>query len=404
MNARRLSIKSKFGLSAIAAGIACMIGHQSALSAYGFIDKSLHKVVFPEHCYIDKAGNVVFKCPYRTESYQFSDGLVRVVAERGENPCSFFDKHGKVVIEGLSKCGQFAEGLAVAGPYGKQGFIDKTGKTIVTPIFQQAGTFREGLAPIMINEKGGFVDKSGRVAIEPFYDAVACFSEGLAAAQSDGRIGFIDKKGKWQIKPRFNSVSGFSDGLALVSSGAERSYIDRTGNIKIKLTADQSRRPIVGGRPALTDLSIHQLAGALNRFNLASWQLGDVSSFSEGRAAIFENEKFGYIDKTGELVIPAKYELAFPFANGLARVKFDGKFGYIDRSGKFVIEPKYREAADFSEDAAAVSLQKDKWGFIDTKGNVIVAPKYSYVWDFSDGLAHVQLDSYQKEPMPQSVR
>ncbi|MHB8123063.1 MAG: WG repeat-containing protein [Desulfuromonadaceae bacterium] len=43
--------------------------------------------------------------------------------------------------------------------------------------------------------------------------------------------------------------------------------------------------------------------------------------------------------KAGKLIIPPRYNGVQPFSEGLAVVKLGDKYGYIDRSGKMVIPP-----------------------------------------------------------------
>lgn len=70
-------------------------------------------------------------------------------------------------------------------------------------------------------------------------------------------------------------------------------------------------------------------------------------SFNEDLAAVELDGKWGFIDKSGKLVIPCKYEYAGGFSDGLALVKLDGKWGFIDKSDKLVIPCKYEEASFF---------------------------------------------------------
>ena len=59
------------------------------------------------------------------------------------------------------------------------------------------------------------------------------------------------------------------------------------------------------------------------------------------RFLFMRNGKFGYIDRNGKIVIPARYTSAEDFSEGLALVRpIDKKsddYGYIDRMGKKVV-------------------------------------------------------------------
>ena len=48
------------------------------------------------------------------------------------------------------------------------------------------------------------------------------------------------------------------------------------------------------------------------------------------------NKKYGFIDKTGKVVIPLMYEFALPFSEGLARVELNGKKVYINKAGEII--------------------------------------------------------------------
>ena len=101
--------------------------------------------------------------------------------------------------------------------------------------------------------------------------------------------------------------------------------------------------------------------------------------------------------KTGDVVIPFKYDEVYAFSEGLAAVKLKGKWGFIDKSGKKVVPLKYDKVTDFSEGFARVGLSDkwgdvNKWGFVNKSGKEIVPLKYHYVWDFNEGLAVVFLN------------
>ena len=127
-----------------------------------------------------------------------------------------------------------------------------------------------------------------------------------------------------------------------------------------------------------------------------------VHEFSEG-LAVFDTEdgKYGYIDKTGTVVIPPTLDRAEPFSEGLAPAANDFVWGYIDRSGNWVIRRQFAMAHKFRNGIAPVVLiPKDEDGsknifntvaFIDKTGKII-SPIFKSVLNprTSDGLLFVR--------------
>lgn len=108
------------------------------------------------------------------------------------------------------------------------------------------------------------------------------------------------------------------------------------------------------------------------------------------------NEHWGFIDKTGKVVIPLMYDYALPFSEGLAAVASRGRWGFIDKTGAMIIEPQFDtldiqpdDIGGFREGLAAVSMN-DRWGFIDKLGNIVIDPQYDYAFSFSEGLAAIR--------------
>ena len=51
-------------------------------------------------------------------------------------------------------------------------------------------------------------------------------------------------------------------------------------------------------------------------------------------AKVVQNDKYGYIDKKGKVVIPFKYTYLGSLSEGLIGAELNGKFGYLDKTGK----------------------------------------------------------------------
>lgn len=82
------------------------------------------------------------------------------------------------------------------------------------------------------------------------------------------------------------------------------------------------------------------------------------------------DDKYGYKDGGGKIVVEPRYDLAYPFTEGLAAVRLAGKYGYLNESGKEIVSPKYDFTWHFIGGFATVKLG-DKFGFIDKTGKEV---------------------------------
>ena len=117
----------------------------------------------------------------------------------------------------------------------------------------------------------------------------------------------------------------------------------------------------------------------------------EAYNFSEGLAEVELNGKLGFVDKSGKVVVPLKYDWVGSFSEGLAAVRLNGKLGFVDKSGTEVVPLKYDGARDFHEGFARVRLN-GRFGYIDMSGNEVVPLKYGNAEDFHEGLARVLLN------------
>lgn len=82
--------------------------------------------------------------------------------------------------------------------------------------------------------------------------------------------------------------------------------------------------------------------------------------------------KFGYVDESGTLIIPARFDGADTFSEGLAVVLDSGRFGYIDARGAFAIPAVFRHARAFRRGRASVRFEGE-WLVIDRGGRSVEA-------------------------------
>ena len=323
--------------------------------------------------FIDRTGKVVIPLCFDKVG-AFSEGLARF--ERDRN-WGYIDASGSVVIEPRFPWAQeFSEGLArvqvtgqALGFDGRWGFIDKTGKVVIAPDYEgtlgshnnigsddQEDAFHNGLAKITVRRKTGFIDMAGKVVIPPEFTYAYPFAEALAAVtkspSGDDGWGYIDRTGKWVIAPQFEWGSSFSGHLAAVNRRHNCGYIDPTGAYVL-------RPPVSPGEEDCATVWGDFVEG------LSRWKFGN---------------KYGFIDRSGKVVVEPRFDLTFHFSEGLAAVQIGGKWGYIDKTGKMVIKPKaLAHVEDFHHGLAFVATKDGRYGYIDRSGNYAWTPTLLYI-------------------------
>lgn len=228
------------------------------------------------------------------EATPFFDGLARVMKQdaEGHEKYGYIDTTGAVVAPlEYDGAGNFVEGLAIvikngADGHRKFGYIDATGAVVIPLEYNYAEDFSEGLALVEENGKNGYIDKTGAVVIPLENDVGGAFSEGLAMVYNGSQCGYIDKSGAVVVPFEYDRCFPFSEGLALVwkeddvGNVIESYYIDTKGEIVISLAEYDS----------------------VSRY---------VADFYTGLTVVVRtNQKYGFIDKTGAVVVPLEYDAA----------------------------------------------------------------------------------------------
>jgi hypothetical protein len=169
------------------------------------------------------------------------------------------------------------------------------------------------------------------------------------------------------------AASGFCEGYALVQRGnmmsSTQSFIDKTGKAVF---------PALGSKQTGTfgDLNIYPVR--------------------ENRRLYYNAElkKYGYADEKGVIAIKPQFDKAANFSEGLAAVMSDGKWGFIDATGKMVIPATWKlKPGRFSEGLAAVRIGDSEYEFemtwIDKTGKPAMDNKPWRLNEFHGGFAWV---------------
>ena len=222
--------------------------------------------------------------------------------------------------------------------------------------------------------KWGYIDLKGQLAIKNQYDDCRDFQEGKAAVLKEGLWGFIDQSGKEIIKPMYRQAFEWSEGLGLVQT------FD-----KVFLFVDKSGKAVID-----------------------SLKYSEVLPFKNGRAKIKDGDYSGYINKTGQLIIPANYRRGTNFKNGYAVVTLGSKQTLIDTAGVNMLDKKYYDKV-YSPRSSMVRIKQDgNFDYYNLKTKSLSVYKFKKATDFQedhavvfDGKSYLHINkSFQSEKLP----
>ncbi|MBE6608927.1 MAG: WG repeat-containing protein [Ruminococcaceae bacterium] len=297
--------------------------------------------------FMNKKGEVKIKAKYDSVT-EFSCGLAGVGID---GKFGYIDIDGEIVIPlKFDGAASFADDIALVYEGEEYKFIDTKGNYLFDRSFEYADVFHEGMALFSENEKFGYINTKGEVVIEPQYKSASRFSEGLAGVMDEesGLCGFINKKGKLVIDYLYTEAGVFEDGCVRVGIEGNICYIDNEGELllRTKLNADSFSE---GYARYAND---EKLFGFVNMAGktVIDCKYAFAGPFSNGLALVYTTEgKVGYINTKGEYVIKPEYSLfrsdssaGFNFSdNGYVLVVENERFGVLDKEGNVILECKY---------------------------------------------------------------
>lgn len=355
--------------------------------------------------YVDRAGKVIEPPTYQHGSLMFRGDWVAVFRDGKAGYLNLRSRASTgLIFDEVADDYQrslFSEGPEPARIGGKWGFVDETGKFVIPPRFDGAKGFGEdGLAIVQVDDpagsvrREGFIDRAGKVVVPARYDMLRPYGGELAAFRLGAKWGALDREGREVIPPRFASLGTFADnGLAPASLkyrfGEEKArfgYVDRSGRFVIPETFAYAGSfapvPADGGMDAPEGLARVVLAGGEGGYIEPSGKI--VTRFPAGvnawgvspnglvRFQDRASAKYGFADRTGAIVIPARFEQVGGFdSHGLASAQEKGKAGYIRADGSWAIDPRFTLAGTFDEFGQAQAEEDGASVLIDRTGRVV---------------------------------
>ncbi|MFA4986944.1 MAG: WG repeat-containing protein, partial [Candidatus Brocadiia bacterium] len=277
------------------------------------------------------------------------------------------------------------------------GYIDRLGRWVIPPIYEDAEPNVDGLASVKLGGRWGGIDAEGK-QVFPFLSPWPLDFFGDFASFSDcSPWRYLDSTGKAVFDQQIEWISDFVSGIAMAKINGMRGLIDARGNWVLAPVYHQIL-PVGEGRFVFSRAPLNGKLGLLQADGkiICEPLFDEVGEFSEGRLRVmltlYDEKKWGFVDVEGKWVVPPIYSDVKDFREGLAAVQVTdvggARWGYIDRDGKTVVPPCYFSAESFSEGFAVVG-DAGKYGYIDRKGGIVLEMKFYRAGNFHLGTASV---------------
>jgi hypothetical protein len=286
----------------------------------------------------------------------------------------------------------FSDGLRPSCAFERAlcGYVDDSGDVVIAPEFDAAKPFAKGHAVVKVNGLFGIIDETGSFTSPAEYEGAAILPGGELLLYRDGISRLLDPAGKLVVEAQAQVIRPLDGNHVLL--GDESRYFDperfdlilliRDASWRIRalstgietavfasevsFSADEPGLPFwqkIDDEYFLTGPDGRRLTGALSfggrlagglivaarddRWGfidtegrtVIDFQFAWVSSYGGSNWTVFrvgrhDKAKFGFIDETGKIVIPAQFDELRPFIDGLADVKLDEAWTIIDRTGQ----------------------------------------------------------------------
>lgn len=194
---------------------------------WGYINRAGEMVIQPQFSFVGSFSNGMAAFDERVSERDWKSGFInrkgeKVIPARFDWVSDFRNGKAAVRLNGkmglIDRSGQFQETSwdtlnqtsgSEQHPKKQVGFKDrKSGRWIIAPRFLEVGSFRQGRAKVRAASypwKWGYVDRKGKTVIQPIYDEAGDFGNNGASVIFKGQPGFINASGKFtpgKAKPK----------------------------------------------------------------------------------------------------------------------------------------------------------------------------------------------------------
>ncbi len=293
--------------------------------------------------FINKKNQNVFNQFY-TDAYSFNNGITAV---KQNNTWLFINRQGQFITNTFEEVNELSNAIYIVKNNNKYGALNNYGQVLIEPKFEKLGDFKNDFAYYIENGKYGFVTKNGLVK-KAQYDWISDMgNDTIAIMKQNNKYGLVTSTDSIIIPPQFDQIIKTKNNIYILVKDNLYGYYYST------------------------------LHCYLTQINYEYIKEKPVEFYTNGTILkLLKNKQQAFADFNGKLTIDfGTYDEINFASNNLIKVKRKNKYGYLDRKLNLVVPYKYQQASDFKDSLAIVQL-KDKISLISVFGKEIYSSEY----------------------------
>lgn len=289
------------------------------------------------------------------------------------------------------------------------GWISRYGKELIKPEYTEIGELIDGMARVckggkigksgqLENGKWGFVDDGGRIVIKVKYRSAGEFCEGVAwVGTSPTQYSYINKQGMVISEDSYTNKNA-QNGI-IIQQKLLKKKESKTGKKGMFFGILDTRGMVLEdfvynaitmnkyGWASVLDVStektyyLHNENGKITKLEAGTLDF----NFNNEIERYVIGDKFGYVRRDGKIMIEPKYKVLGDYADFTIASENGSNFGYLSKTGDVLIPFDYTKTSAFNSGYASV-CKNNKWYVIDGNNNIALATDMDYLGIYSEGV------------------
>ena len=306
---------------------------------YGVITDKCEEVIAPsyrEYIVIPNNKTDIFLCTYDVD---YTNNTYKTKALNSKNKEIFteYENIEPIANYDANNTISYEQNAIKVQKDGKYGMINIEGKEILPCEYDDLYSLKN------TSNKVGVISSEGETILNNVYDDVKFAFTGSYIIEQNGKYGIAKSKDEIVVNPTYTTMNYIStaDIIEASEDGITSNLLN--SNFEIKLTG------------IVTEINTNK---------------GYIKIRQDNEEKYYN---FRFEERTKQDINSS---------NTLFLDKQNDKYGYVDKNGKVVVDYQYDDATEQNEYGYAAVQKDGKWGAINEKGEEIVAPQY----DFSNNL------------------